>query len=70
MDADQALAEYGLEQNHETVGNAMVAVFCVGHVGLLNRPQVPASALAAAGWENVGEGIATVFTVSYTAGTD
>ena len=44
--------------------------FQLGNVQLLNRPQVPAATMAAAGWTDVGEGAATVFTNSYSAGTD
>ena len=35
-------------------------------VDLLNRPLVDASELSKAGWENVGEGTATVFTSTYS----
>lgn len=37
-----------------------------GTVDLLNRPLVDASELSKAGWENVGEGTATVFSSTYS----
>jgi TP901 family phage tail tape measure protein len=37
-----------------------------GNVDLLNRPQIDTSKLEDAGWEDVGEGIATVFTNTFS----
>lgn len=37
-----------------------------GNVDLLNRPQIDASKLTEAGWEDAGEGIATVFTNTFS----
>lgn len=37
-----------------------------GNVDLLNRPQIDASKLAEAGWEDAGDGIATVFTNTFS----
>lgn len=43
--------------------------FQLGNVDLLNRPQISESDLEAAGWEDAGTGIATVFSTAYNAGT-
>lgn len=69
-ESETVLSAYDETKNHETVGNAMVAVLGTGNVDLLNRPQVPASDLENAGWEDAGTGTATVFSVSYSAGSD
>ena len=37
-----------------------------GKVDLTNRPQIPASKLSDVGWENAGDGTATVFSSSYS----
>lgn len=37
-----------------------------GNVDLLNRPQIDASKLTEAGWEDAGEGVATVFTNTFS----
>ena len=39
-----------------------------GNVNLNNRPTVNASKLTSAGWSNAGEGIATLFSSTYSAG--
>ena len=70
MDIEEILDAYGADANHDTVGAAMAAIFQVGNVNLMNRPEVPVADLSAAGWTDVGEGTATVFTLSYTAGSD
>lgn len=41
-----------------------------GNVDLKNRPVVAAHALSLAGWEDVGDGFATMFSTSLTAGSD
>lgn len=46
------------------------ALFFNSNVNLNGRPTIDASKLTEAGWENAGEGIATVFTNSYTAGKE
>lgn len=52
----------------DTIGNWMNDIFNRGNVDLLSRPLVDAQKLIQAGWEDVGEGLATVFTSTYTAG--
>lgn len=47
-----------------TLGTEMNNMFH-GNVDLLNRELIPAAELAAKGWEDVGDGIATVFSSSY-----
>ena len=47
------------------IGDEMVAAFGSGNVDLLARPQIEAAQLAAAGWKDAGEGIATVFSSQY-----
>lgn len=65
---ESTLAEYDADPTHTNIGKAMRAVLERGNVSLLNRPQVQASDLEAAGWENAGTGLATVFSVQYYAG--
>ena len=48
----------------EETGKAMSELF-KGNVDLLNRPQIDALRLAEKGWEDAGEGIATVFSSSF-----
>ena len=47
------------------IGDEMVATFGSGNVDLLARPQIDAAKLAAAGWKDAGEGIATVFSSQF-----
>lgn len=47
------------------IGDEMNAAFGSGNVDLLARPQIDAAKLAAAGWKDAGEGIATVFSSQY-----
>lgn len=47
------------------IGDEMTAAFGSGNVDLLARPQIDAAKLAAAGWKDAGEGIATVFSSQY-----
>ena len=54
--------------NRDTIGNWMRDIFASGNVDLLTRPIVDAQKLAQAGWEDVGDGIATVFSSTFTAG--
>lgn len=52
----------------DTIGNWMQDIFSGSNADLLSRPIVDAKKLAQAGWEDAGEGIATVFTSTFTAG--
>lgn len=56
--------------DRDTIGNWMRDIYSVGNVDLLTRPVIDAQKLAQAGWEDVGEGIATVFSSTFTAGRD
>lgn len=47
------------------IGDEMTAAFGSGNVDLLARPQIDAAKLAAAGWKDAGEGIATVFSSQF-----
>ncbi len=47
------------------IGDEMTAAFGSGNVDLLARPQIDAAQLAAAGWKDAGEGIATVFSSQF-----
>lgn len=47
------------------IGDEMVAAFGSGNVDLLARPMIDAAELAKAGWEDAGEGIATVFSSQF-----
>lgn len=47
------------------IGEEMTAAFGSGNVDLLARPQIDAAKLAAAGWKDAGEGIATVFSSQF-----
>lgn len=47
------------------VGERMQTLFGGGNVDLLHRPQVDTSKLTSAGWENAGDGYATVFSSQY-----
>lgn len=47
------------------IGDEMTAAFSSGNVDLLARPQIDAAKLAAAGWKDAGEGIATVFSSQF-----
>lgn len=47
------------------IGEEMNAAFGSGNVDLLARPQIDAAKLAAAGWKDAGEGIATVFSSQF-----
>lgn len=49
----------------KTLGNQMNETFGKGNVDLLARPLVDAAELAKKGWEDAGEGIATVFSSSF-----
>lgn len=52
----------------DTIGNWMRDIYSSGNVDLLTRPVIDAQKLAKAGWEDVGDGIATVFSSTFTAG--
>lgn len=52
----------------EVLGAKMKEAF-QGNVDLLNRKMIPATELAKRGWDDVGEGIATVFSSEYTVKT-
>ena len=52
----------------DTIGNWMRDIFANGNVDLLTRPVIDARKLAEAGWSDAGEGVATVFTSTFTAG--
>ncbi|WP_459187301.1 hypothetical protein ACGE0T_14325 [Parabacteroides sp. APC149_11_2_Y6] len=54
-----------LIQQLKVLGNQMNSTFGKGNVDLLTRPLVDAAELAKKGWEDAGEGIATVFSSSY-----
>lgn len=47
------------------IGNQMNELFGSGNVDLLSRPLVDAAKLVEKGWEDAGEGIATVFSSQY-----
>lgn len=49
----------------KALGNQMNETFSKGNVDLLARPLVDAAELAKKGWEDAGEGIATVFSSSF-----
>lgn len=49
----------------KTLGNQMNETFGKGNVDLLARPLVDAAELAKKGWEDAGDGIATVFSSSF-----
>lgn len=51
-----------------TIGKWMTDIFPKSNAGLLSRPLVDAAKLAEAGWEDAGEGIATVFSSTFGAG--
>lgn len=53
-----------IKQKMNAVGAEMNKMF-KGNVDLLKRQLIPAADLAAKGWENVGEGVATVFSSQY-----
>ena len=42
----------------------------LGNVNLLTRPEVPGQTLIDAGWTDAGSGTATVYSMSYSAGSD
>lgn len=68
---DNILNAYDSTMNETTIGNAMVAALGFGNVSLLTRELVDCADLYSAGWTDAGTtGTATVFTVSYSAGTD
>lgn len=54
-----------VKKTRKDIGDQMTSTY-KGNVDLLNRPQIDASKLAEKGWEDVGEGIATVFSSDYT----
>lgn len=64
------IINYGLSPNQQNIAYLMEKLLQRGNVNLLTRPQVPAEDLEAAGWEDAGEGTATVFSTAYSAGTD
>ena len=55
-----------LVEKAEDIGKAMTDLFA-GNVDLLNRKTIEASKLTEKGWEDAGEGIATVFSSGYGA---
>lgn len=58
------------ENLHDVSGKVMQQLLTRGNVNLLTRPQVDASTLIAAGWTDAGTGTATVYTTSYSTGSD
>lgn len=54
-----------LRNQLENVGEQMNEIFGKGNVDLLTRPIIDAAQLAKKGWEEAGEGIATVFSSSF-----
>ena len=55
-----------IEINTDTVGEYLKQLGEGGTVDLLNRPQIPTSKLADAGWGDVGGDIATVYSNTYS----
>lgn len=51
-------------------GAKMVSMFQKGNVDLLTRPLIDAAELVKKGWEDAGDGIATVFSTSFQAQQD
>lgn len=49
----------------KVIGREMQDIFGSGNVDLLNRPIIDAQKLLKKGWENVGDGIATLFSSQY-----
>lgn len=49
----------------KVIGREMQDIFGSGNVGLLNRPIIDTQELLKKGWENVGDGIATLFSSQY-----
>lgn len=58
-----------LQTELDAVGKEMTGMFN-GNVDLVNRKLIPALKLAKKGWEDVGEGVATVFSSSYSITDD
>lgn len=54
------------DTNTDTISERMKKLQEGGNVDLFNRPQIDASKLTQAGWENAGEGIATVQSATYS----
>ncbi|MCM1216510.1 MAG: tape measure protein [Alistipes sp.] len=54
-----------LTQAFSNIGESMKLEFQTGNVDLLARPLIDAAELVKKGWEDVGEGIATVFSSQY-----
>ena len=67
---EATILNYGLAPTQENIAYLMTKLLQRGNVNLLTRPQVPAATLEAAGWEDVGEGTATVYSMAYSAGSD
>lgn len=54
-----------IDENRAKIGRKMLEEFGNGNVDLLSRPMVNAAELVKKGWEDAGEGIATVFSSQY-----
>lgn len=67
---EATIINYGISPNQQNIAYLMEKLLQRGNVNLLTRPQVPAEDLEAAGWEDAGEGTATVFSTAYSAGSD
>lgn len=61
---DGSGAEKGAKETKDKIESEEVTM--KGKVDLTNRPQIPASKLSDVGWENAGDGTATVFSSSYS----
>ena len=55
--------------DHDKAAEIMAKYFQLGNVDLLNRPTVSAATMQSAGWVDVTEGYATVYTCAYSAGS-
>lgn len=61
---DGSGAKKGAKETKDKIESEEVTM--KGKVDLTNRPQIPASKLSDVGWENAGDGTATVFSSSYS----
>lgn len=55
-----------IQPNINAIQREMGALQEGGNVDLFNRPQISANELKKAGWQNAGDGTATVFSSTYT----
>lgn len=62
------ISVYDVRARRDVAGEVMAEYFELGNVLLLARPQVSGQTMVDAGWEDAGDGIATVYSCMYYAG--